>query len=599
MDSIVRQNRRTIFKIAIALSLLPAMALAATEEQRLLEIAKKLKPIPDTQWNEIAGAKINDTYDVVKGDNLWDISKRLFGNSFYWPKVWALNHGIPNPHVIDPGQKLAFTAGSSESLPKLAPAAQPTSSSEGIEKANAQISTDPTVGSTREDGSREYDKIPPGKWAPEKASDDTKNYDEYGIDKELKIKIPVRFSFRIPEIANDTTIPYLGEIVSTRREGNGIANHDAVFLKSNSQDLQVGTTYTIFSEPEFVRERRSDRTAYIYKTAGEVKIVGVKDELYIGVITSQYDIITRGMKLYPLLPLVTDNKPAPARTALEALVVMSPDISTRNSAQYRFIHLDRGIEDGVQIGNVFRIYDYYDPVTQAKITDSDFLVNADAIVIHATAQFSTALVLRSHDTFTRGDFAVLLTDVSDIAKELRSHDHVVGEDEDKRAPEDRELDELDELDKSTGDGMGKKEETEIKELDQWDKTKETQAPSSEPTVPSPADQPTDQAEQRPGSEAEPAQKAPPQDPSLDQMLDSPAVTPPGLETPPPPAHTKPSPDQTLEAPPAPAAAEEPVIQNSSEASSAPPVEPMLPPEGGSATPGQATPQAPAENSPSQ
>ena len=96
-------------------------AFGASEEQKLIEIAKQLKPINDSQWHEIAGTKVTDTYDIVKGDTLWDISKRLFGNSFYWPKIWSFNAGIGNPHVVEPGQKLSFTSGSSESTPKLAP----------------------------------------------------------------------------------------------------------------------------------------------------------------------------------------------------------------------------------------------------------------------------------------------------------------------------------------------------------------------------------------------------------------------------------------------------------------------------------------------
>ncbi len=586
MNVDVREHGRKKFLFLVILMALltattaaPLSAYAVTEEQRLVEYSKNLKPINNSQWNEIAGSKVSDTYDIVKGDTLWDISKRLFGNSFYWPKIWSFNAGIGNPHVVEPGQKLAFTSGSSESTPKLAPDSGGTTAATA-----APVTVVPAARTADNSGKREYEKISPKLWAKEVVGvPDAKVYDEFGLDRTLKIEIPSRFVYRVPEIANDTTVPYLGEIVSTRREGIGISQHDAVFLKSNSQDLQVGSSYTVFDNPEFVREKKSDRSGYIYRSVGEIKVVGVKDDLYVAIVTTAYDVLNRGMKVYPLLPLVSDVKTLPARTALEALVVMGTDISTRNSAQYRIIHLDRGIEDGVQIGNVFRVYDYYDPVSRKKITDSDFLVNADAIVIHATAQFSTAMVLRSHDTFTRGDFAVLLTDVSDLEKVLKGGARDFGED-DKRPPEDKELDELDELDKASGEGLGKKEEAEIKELDQWDKTKDLQNPATtEPTVPSAADTPTDDAEKLPGSEIEPGHKAPPQDPTLDQTLDAPSVTPPGLETPAPPAHLKPAPEQTLEAPPPPKAQEEPSMPG--EPSPGPNVEPIVPPDSNTVEPG--------------
>ncbi|MBI3543454.1 MAG: LysM peptidoglycan-binding domain-containing protein, partial [Deltaproteobacteria bacterium] len=316
----MRKKHLLVIAGLATLAAAPSVALAISagkEEQKLIEISKFLKPMADSQWNEIAGSKVSDTYEIAKGDTLWDISKRLFGNAFYWPKVWSFNSGINNPHVVEPGQKLAFTAGTSESTPKLAPSTAPESAAPPTSARLANAGTPPAP----REGEHEYDRISPELWTKPKPAAETKNYDEFGIDKDIKIDIPARFTFRVPLIANDTTVPYLGEIVSTRREGLGLSQHETVFLKSNSQDLQVGSSYTVFGEPEFARERKSDRSGYIYRSIGEVKIVGVRDELYVGVITTSYDVVLRGMKVYPLLPLISDLKPLPARTALEALVV--------------------------------------------------------------------------------------------------------------------------------------------------------------------------------------------------------------------------------------------------------------------------------------
>jgi len=48
---------------------------------------------------------------VVKGDTLWDLGQRYFGNPYAWPQIWELNKWVQDPHWIYPGDPLLVPVG--------------------------------------------------------------------------------------------------------------------------------------------------------------------------------------------------------------------------------------------------------------------------------------------------------------------------------------------------------------------------------------------------------------------------------------------------------------------------------------------------------
>ncbi len=71
-------------------------------------------------WSKATFGRSSEVYIVQKDDSLWTISETLFGDSLFWPKIWALNRqGILNPNFITPGMNIHFYPGTQMETPTL------------------------------------------------------------------------------------------------------------------------------------------------------------------------------------------------------------------------------------------------------------------------------------------------------------------------------------------------------------------------------------------------------------------------------------------------------------------------------------------------
>ena len=50
----------------------------------------------------------DNSYTVVRGDNLWNISVRAYQDGFKWPEITKANRYIVNPRLIHPGNVLVI-----------------------------------------------------------------------------------------------------------------------------------------------------------------------------------------------------------------------------------------------------------------------------------------------------------------------------------------------------------------------------------------------------------------------------------------------------------------------------------------------------------
>lgn len=481
--------------VGLITPVITASALAATPapnpEKEAAFLGKNLKPIGDEEWKTIAASRISEKYTVLKGDTLVAISKKLFGDVKYWPKIWALNNKIiTNPHHITPGTVITFSNQNGNSL-----------DSDSIEFQKNAIAH-----------STEWKNLPKQKWEsfvvqlpPE--------IDPLGFDKRDKISIRRQTGFELQVIPATQELKKLGEIMRSRTEGLYITVGDTVYIRAE-ENLQIGQSYGVTGSPTVLKPKNSDRKGYSYPFLGKIKILGVKDHLFIGNVIATKDLLPRGSFLIPLPERIPMLIPIPGPSRLKGVMMIDEHASTHTSAQYKEVFIDRGTEDGIKQGMVFRAYKYKDTVIDKVITQTNFIVEADIMVTQLSEKFSAGIIISSNNTIEDNSPVILITHLESLK---RNDAYTDNEDHEET------YDSLDKLD-SPDDPLGQKDKKEIKQLEQW---KKNPAPVASP-APAPVENKTTKPELTPPKDAtEVKNKAeesppPPENPTTEE------------ETPPPP-----------------------------------------------------------------
>src|SRR3954453_4683253 len=94
--------RRTGFVLAAVLVAGSVSASASSRPPRGLHL------VGDhwTAWNPPTPAATDQVHVVAKGDTLWALAAKYYGNSYLWPQIWEKNKYILDAHWIYPGDPL-------------------------------------------------------------------------------------------------------------------------------------------------------------------------------------------------------------------------------------------------------------------------------------------------------------------------------------------------------------------------------------------------------------------------------------------------------------------------------------------------------------
>ncbi|MCY4645042.1 MAG: LysM peptidoglycan-binding domain-containing protein [Bacteriovoracales bacterium] len=424
------------------------------EEAEILRLARTFgNKISHNEWNEVAKLASSDTYTVVENDNLWEISKTLFGTGFYYPKIWSLNPYITNPHKIEPGMVLVFSSGSEKNPPEVRLGSFDSGSLESTrERGKIEIMTkdgrpnwdilsrfaedarppwlkkrqefidqgyslDSISDFTYEDLLKKSSKslfTDYKHYEPPNPFPDTvipKNFDELGFDKSSIERKKIKSGFYLNTFLTNYEVQDFGKIDAGQKERSLFFLHDIVYVRFNPEvKVFPGDRFSIYIDEGTVQHKSSERKGYRYTVKGDIVVNQQKEDLWECQVVDVVGEIFRHDRITMKVPRIEKILTTFNQRKIEAVIIGAFKSKTNLIFYGDVVYLDRGKVDGVEIGNVFNVYSSKDLATSKEITsDPTTYTTGELTVISLSENFSTAIVTQSTNSFEVGQLVVTKT----------------------------------------------------------------------------------------------------------------------------------------------------------------------------------------------
>lgn len=407
--------------ISVVLLVVSAQAASSSDEskeQQLYHNYKKFNQLPtqSEKWNQALSNAKSETYEVQKGDNLWEISETLFGDPEFWPKIWALNKdGIFNPHEIEPKDNIRFLAGTMGEAPQFSAVAAgqvETISARGAADKNEKepVVAKPII----VDVDLKNVKIPaPEKQAhaavnPPKSLPVWKQQKEKVVKTEFDLKRisprPGVQSFDVISFVAESKVLSVGEI--TQSEGGMPFTHEQKVVVLKASGLEEGSHLLVLREVGELKN--GENIGYIQMIDAELTVLGAvlgHPELTRARVSRAFSTVLVGSKVIAGTVERIPISESVAESAVEvpAKIIGGPHSETRELfSPGEFLFLNRGSNSGLTVGQVLKVFR-----GASSVEDDQALDRGHAIgfiqVMKAGATFSTGLVLSANEEVRVGD----------------------------------------------------------------------------------------------------------------------------------------------------------------------------------------------------
>ncbi len=344
------------------------------------------EPTPYDSWSQVTTGK-DQSYEIRSGDTLWEISDVLFGDSYFWPKVWSLNVSeIGNPHEIEPNQVLTFTQGTKDQAPKM---------------QLSESAPEPVRSKKR---SAPPPKIPPSlpHWIYEKP--------EYAR-KDSEIILNPRNQY-VPEanqilssFVSNVPLSEIGEVVEVERGFGSAMEFQIVFVKATSG--AVGRQYSVMKEDTTLKDPDYEVKGTVIVVEGLIKLTELVDpaeQIFRAVVIRSTDKLSKGAKLVDK-PLPVWQIGGATLAGIARSRVVGGQFALRRSVlgTSSVVYLGGGQSAGLAKGRIYEVFKNQKLRNPSTLAAKDSQKIAKVLIIDSNENFATGYVLNSSQEISEGD----------------------------------------------------------------------------------------------------------------------------------------------------------------------------------------------------
>lgn len=372
------------------------------------------QPVSDERWDSLLGDRQSEVYNVQEGDTLWGISKTFFGEGNYWPKIWALNYKITNPHQISPGDRVFFVFGTDKEAPELVLVNKGEKGPKsGLKVGSSTIITTKGVKLVTSSLKPVLKTFPPslGVWSQkifEKSIFIEPTESEFVKNKSTHTNL------WLSRYIKDSPPSVLGSVFELEDGIKELVARDNIIHIRLKKEAQIGDRFSLGTVTS-LKEPMSffgDSLGHEVHLSGELEVISKlssksqwsSDQLYKARVLQSLSPISKGLKIFNQRIRKINNSLSGRSSSVQAKIIASGKGRGRGLVSpLEFVYINRGSDHGLSEGDILSINENRElrvPGTLVKDRRSIGL----AKVVDVSRKTSTLLIIKTWGHIILGDY---------------------------------------------------------------------------------------------------------------------------------------------------------------------------------------------------